>query len=799
MPDLRPDQIQDLAYFIQNPKALHLSEPGCVDADTEFLTPTGWVRFGDYDPVLHTTVAQYLPEHGMIEFVQPEAFVKLACEDMLHFKTKYGIDQMLSREHRMLLTSLVSDQTETVSADEVARRALCVEANIDEGLGRSGNRSRSTISYRRAACPTAFDYVGSSGLGLSEAQLRVQIAVIADGHFKRQTNWCTVSIKKARKVERLRNLLREADIEFDEIITDYESARGFHRFRFFAPWRVKEFDVRFWDASARDLEVIRDEVLHWDGDCEKSFFTNSRPSADFVQFAFVSGGHSARVMTQVRGESIEYVVQIRHDVRRIGFSGFKEGGGRAANVELVASPDGFKYCFQVPSTYLVFRRNGCVFASGNTGKTPTVCVAQAYRWREHGVGSVWAMPKALMSKNYDEAMRFGGWSEGDVVIVDGSPKKVRAALTSGAKVFIMGFTRFGLSWQDLPDYVKAIDIDEFHKGFGGHEAKRTQALYNFMNQRGEFFIPMTGTLYNGKPDTVYPAIQIVEPRYYGTFEVFKRVHHVVDPWTGKTVGYRNLEALRDILLQHGVRRLWKEIHGEAEKIVHIERLDMSPEQRRLYDEFEQNAILELEQFFIDGTKPGVNFIRARQIMEHPNCFPDLRDPKLPPVDIMPGELPSKMEALDLHMTNAVENDKPLVVFASLVPQQRQIFEMMKSQADDVAWISGEDTKNRAAYDEAFRRGDIRYLVCSDQIADCGFNWQFCGQQEVDHCIFASLGYVDTTVEQAYKRFLRQARQSALRITVLAYRNSMDQHLMRGLKRKSEDANKVDPTREILPF
>jgi hypothetical protein len=436
-----------------------------------------------------------------------------------------------------------------------------------------------------------------------------------------------------------------------------------------------------------------------------------------------------------------------------------------------------------------------------TGKTPTVCVNQAYRWREHQTGTVWAMPKSLMRKNLEEAMRWGGWEDGDVVIVDGTKKQCDRALESGAKVFIMGFTRFAKCWRQLPDHVRAFDADEWHKGFGGHESKRTQELYSFMDERGDFFTAMTGTLVKGKPESAYPALQIIEPRYYGTLQLFQNVHHVKDPWTGRLAGYRDLEILHDVLSKHIIKRRWKDIHGDKLWVPQVERVDMAPQQRTIYDQFEAEAILELENFFIDGTQPGVAFTRARQIMEHPNRFPDLRDPdKLPPVDILPGEMPAKMELLDLHFTNALENGTPIVVFANLIPNQRQILDLGKSLGLEIEWMSGEASlKERDQIDSAFRAGRLKALVCSPLIADCGFNWQFCGDHEVDHCVFANMDFLDTTFIQARDRFMRQKRSSALRVSILVYRQSVDEHILRLVTRASRTAHQVDPDREVLLF
>ncbi len=445
-----------------------------------------------------------------------------------------------------------------------------------------------------------------------------------------------------------------------------------------------------------------------------------------------------------------------------------------------------------------------------TGKTPTICMLQKARWTEHGQGTVWPMPMKLRDKNLDEAMAWGDWDAGDVVIVNG-PADIRANPT--AKVFIMGFERFKLSWRLLPPHVRSIDIDEWHKGFGGHESKRTQALYEFCDERVRddgWFIPMTGTLFNGKPDTVYPALQIIAPTYYGTLKCFQQVHHLVDPFTGKLLGYRDLDVLEDIVRQHSISRRWSDIHGPEEVVAQVERVEMGARQRAAYDEFKEQGLLELEQFFVDGTQPGTAFIRARQIMEHPNHFPNLAalaaaeagvpfdGPEF--VDIAPGEPPGKLELFELDCERHLANGTPFVVFAALVPQQEQLYATAQRLGLSVGLLNGSTSRKEAdRIDREFRAGRLQCIVASPLVADCGFNWQTWGDVEVPECIFASLPFQDTAIAQAYKRFMRRARKVALRIKIYAYINSLDAHIMRLTKRKASDAAQVEPGRQPLPF
>jgi len=74
---------------------------GCVDKDTEFLTPKGWKKISDY--VKGDLVMQFNIEDNSGEFVKPIRFIKKRCNEFVMIKTKYGINQLLSKEHRCLV------------------------------------------------------------------------------------------------------------------------------------------------------------------------------------------------------------------------------------------------------------------------------------------------------------------------------------------------------------------------------------------------------------------------------------------------------------------------------------------------------------------------------------------------------------------------------------------------------------------------------------------------------------------------------------------------------------------------
>jgi hypothetical protein len=422
---------------------------------------------------------------------------------------------------------------------------------------------------------------------------------------------------------------------------------------------------------------------------------------------------------------------------------------------------------------------------------------QWYLWSQKGVGTVWAQPKSLLKKNKRELLRFTDFTDEDVVIVDGTPAQVKKQLESRAKVFLMGFRRLTLCWRQLPAFVKAVHIDEFHMGYKTADSQNSLALFKmFDSGRMEWFIPMTGTLIDGKLSSAYPAIRVVEPRYYLSHENFLLYHGIKDI-DGKIAGWKNHEKLSKIFGRHAILRTFASVHGEQE-VVHIpEMVDMEGKQRTYYDKFHDDAVLELETFFLDGTLPGVAFTRARQLMEHPSEFPDLANPGQF-IDILNGEPTGKEERLKVHFEEHYLSEKPLIIFTPLIPQQMRVAQLLEQHKLSFVVINGSiSQKKRDQNSDAFEEGRVQVVLATPQTAAFGYNWQFSGKREVDHMIFTALDFGDATFVQARQRAIRGKRSSPLRLTTLEYYESLDQHICSIIHRKSIDANKVDPSRPIL--
>lgn len=352
----------------QNGNGWILGTPGCVDCETEFFNGREWKSLADYQN--GDLVLQFDPETNEAALVKPERYIKTPCDKMYHFETKYGIDQTLSPEHRVLYYARdthhggVHPEPYVISAQELAEK---------QNSGKF-----------RGKFKTDFYYDGE-GIEFSDLEIKIMLAVIADGHFNKNNPKslnCSFNFKKARKKNELHKLLKEyAGTDFRV----YETDDGYTHYSCHVPVREKAFLPYWYNCNQHQLQVVCDNILQWDGRVDKKgrmvFSTSDKASADFVQFAFSSCGYRAVILTQDRSgetyltngkeyirKSVEYTVTICNKTM-IGMEWHVDGRETNPTLEEVSPSDGYKYCFTVPTHALVLRRHGKIFITGNSGKS----------------------------------------------------------------------------------------------------------------------------------------------------------------------------------------------------------------------------------------------------------------------------------------------------------------------------------------------------------------------------------------------------------------------------------------------
>ncbi len=369
----RPHQAEALRRMAGKKGFALLMAMRCVDGDTEYLSPTGWKKISTYTGGL---VAEFRLD-GTAQFVQPLAYIKSLVDKFWHFYTQGGVDQVLSHHHRILTCARARStwgvkigpvpegfRSAPRSATDYWRETSPAEIHARPALRRHGHKKH---------IPVCFNLHTNTKLDLSNDQIRLMVAFHADGSYgQRDLAGITpirngfIRIKKARKKTRLRMLLKRAGVLWQEKhIED-----NFSLFIFRPPWVSKTYGEIWWSANFAQRKLIAEEVVHWDGRVmvhrsDAGYYSSIHEcDADFIQFCFTSTGQ--RASCKPRGGDGTFGVQAT-------------GTGRTNNLAMLPYPesytskhDGFMYSFAVPSTYLVLRRNGKVFCTGNTGKSKVI-------------------------------------------------------------------------------------------------------------------------------------------------------------------------------------------------------------------------------------------------------------------------------------------------------------------------------------------------------------------------------------------------------------------------------------------
>lgn len=649
------------ALLTESPRAYVLSTMGCVDADTEYLSPEGWRRIADYRS---GAVAEYHPDNTTIAFVEPSQFVKLPCDEMLRFKTTRGVDQLLSPEHRVLYEGWTDGRAKVSSAAEIEAMYPTV-----------GDRG---IRFR-----TTFTVTGTSGLPLTDAQIRLQVAVNADGH-QCHPNKVSVRLKRARKKARIVELLRDANVDY----TTSRSGEGFTAYRFTAP-QLKHCFETWWAASQHQLEIVADEAHHWDGSARKAeargFSSFAKSSADFIQYAYSASGRRASLSFSERDRrgyvEREWRVHASAGNPLAGLVGVNEDGTRRQNVWREPSTDGFKYCFVVPSTFLLLRRNGCIFATGNTGKTNAAIWAADYLMRNAKTRrTLISAPLSTLTPVWESEL-FRMLPKAWVVVLHGSKDKRLKLLEQDAEWFIINHHGVALLQHELKAKgFGTVIIDEIaSRGLRNKSTELWKAHANVLSAPTvQHAWGMTGSPTPKAPTDAWAQVRLLTPdRVPRSLTRFKdmTMHQVS---TFKWVKKPNAQDVVFAAMQPSVRFTREDVAELPPTTYQTREVKLGADAAKAYKLlFDKMRLLTHNGESITAVNEGVLQTKLLQVA----CGFIYTDKKTV------YSLPSK-ERLDALMETIEATDRKVIVFVPFIHALEGVAQHLKKEGESIAVVNG---------------------------------------------------------------------------------------------------------------
>lgn len=328
------DESSDLGDGRQSQRFWGKKGNHCKTASCQVLTRSGWISIAQayYEKC---EIAQWSKDKT-ITFVYPSSWFRDIYTGKIHTISNQRIFQQATPEHRMPL--------------------LYKDTLIDKYISHYPKSGK----YK---APLSGIYDGPSDI--PDPLIRLIVAFQADGSWNH--NAMRFSLKKKRKINRLKAILNLADIPFKENsynCIDISAKHDLSKFTLMLIGKSKTFGSWLLNLSQSSLRTFLDELPYWDGYVEKNqYFTINKVNAEWVQTVSHLCNMAANIsiqdnsLTKSFGDNAVYKVRIRssaspttHAIIRSTHSVIR---GRI-------------YCPTVPSGYFLCRENGKVSVTGNS-------------------------------------------------------------------------------------------------------------------------------------------------------------------------------------------------------------------------------------------------------------------------------------------------------------------------------------------------------------------------------------------------------------------------------------------------
>ena len=414
-----------------------------------------------------------------------------------------------------------------------------------------------------------------------------------------------------------------------------------------------------------------------------------------------------------------------------------------------------------------------------TGKTYTMAWLAEYYWKTEQCKTVLINPISLSVKNKDEIVRFTDFAEDEVQIVSGTPAKRSVQWkNTKAKVFIVGPDLFGKEWEQMLPDVKSILVDESHLAYSGHKSARTQAFYMAQKKANHITFFTATPIGSGKASSIYYAFCCCAPLVFANFKRFMNYFAIYNS-LGYIIGWRHMDVLGEQLKKFSVGISFKEaFKNAAENIVSFETCDFGDSDiEEKYRSMEDDALMELDDRYVEANSGGVKLLRCRQLLECPEVFG--LEPKIR----------AKDELLKSHLQHILDgSEKQILVYSAFVAEQERIVRICAEMGLQAGLINGSVVgAARASVAKKFESGEFQVLVASPATMAIGFNFEF-----VSSVVFVSADYDNSAFHQACFRGNRGTRSTPLPIYILVVNCKVEKKFWKKVLSEKEDyKNTVD--------
>lgn len=415
------------------------------------------------------------------------------------------------------------------------------------------------------------------------------------------------------------------------------------------------------------------------------------------------------------------------------------------------------------------KRYFAIFADCGTGKTR--CAIELMR---QASGSILIIAPNTILENWAEEIKH--WSNLTYIILQGSKAKRLQLLNKLVDVYIINYEALRILEPELAAMnFNMIIADEIQK-LKGHRSLQSKAAFR-LSQRIQYRLGLTGTPIINNLCDVFAEYRFLNPFIFGfSFYRFRNRYCVMGGYMNKEIkGYVNVEELQDKVHSIAIRVRKEDCLKLPDKVYQTHSVDLSPEQKRVYNELKKEFIAELKGKVV--TAPYI-LTRITRLSQCTAGFVKTEDSEEINFDTNP-----KLRWLREFIEDLPKDEK-VVIFFRFIKELKNLRAMFNDMGISFVEVYGE-TKDRQDKINAFNKGPAQIFCCQLQTAGLGVNLH-----SARYCVFLSNSYSWGDRLQAEDRLHRIGQTRNVVYLDIIARQTIDETILKCLKSKKDLAESI---------
>lgn len=314
-----------------------------------------------------------------------------------------------------------------------------------------------------------------------------------------------------------------------------------------------------------------------------------------------------------------------------------------------------------------------------------------------------------------------------------------------------------------------------------HKAQQTVAAVE-LAKRAKYRLALSGTPITQDVQDLFSQYDFLDSTVFGeNFFSYRNRYCLMGGFGSKQViGTKNEDELSNRMYSIAYRVTKTEALDLPPETFLYRKVELSPKERKLYDEMRRNAYIELSaEQDVSATTALTKLLRLQQISG--GFIKADGEERVQQIGT------SKLDALeDILEDYVLSEGRQLVIFARFIPEIDGICELLRKKGISYHRITGDVAlEERGQRVSEFQSGQKQCFVAQIQTAGLGITLH-----AASAAVFYSVGYNLADYQQALARIHRKGQTQPCTYIILQGANTVDQKVMEALEKKSDVAKRI---------